>query len=76
MAKPKHIGEEFKKIPKNIGKLTEEEALDFNEDEEGAPEDLVSITQRTNKAFYKGNGDISREYQSPEEVLKDYQEFN
>jgi len=77
----KHVQEEFKKIPKNIDKLIENEELniindDYDEDNEIMPEDLISLTQRANKAFYSGRGNISEDYPSPEDILKEYQEFN
>ena len=74
----KYVKEESKKIPKNIGGLIEDEEQSIleNEDEDNFPEDLVSMTKRTNNAFYKGNGNVSQDDYSPEDILREYQEFN
>jgi hypothetical protein len=81
--KAKYIPESAKKIPKNISSLIEDEeknALDNKkadvsreiDEEEDIPEDLVSMAKRTERAYNMGNGDISENYESPEEVLRKY----
>lgn len=62
------------KFVRNLDNLREMES-EIDEESDDV-EDLVSVTQRINKAFYNGNGNISGDYRSPEEMLRDYEDFN
>lgn len=76
MKRPKHIGEEFKRIPKNIGSLMENDKFSSIKDDEDYIEDLVSMTKRTENGYNTGNGNVSQDYESPEEIIRDYEDFN
>jgi hypothetical protein len=72
----KHVEESMKRIPKNIGNLTEGEEPISILDEEDNVKDLVDMIEITNKAFYKGNGNVGVYDSSPEEILREYGSFD
>lgn len=70
--------EKVMKISKDLENLTGDENLNSiePENEDGNPEDLDIIIEKTKRAFYRGNESASNNYRSPGEIIKEYISFD
>lgn len=76
--------EKISKINKDLGNLSGNENENFikpqNEDEDIEEADNIeevdNMIERTKMAFNRGDGNISDNYLSPEEILREYNSFD